>query len=440
VQPTLGPGVALRPTPVYYDVCAPLTALANALQVHTANQASFFCSWWFRPFDTEAPQLKRHQAALRRASDAEHLASSSASSDEAATSNADAPPVVQTTSLLHQYEAAFGTDGTGSDVNIGEEHHQLVPYSDSGEDTIDNGLDLDCLCITPSQSVSQIDDHGAPSQSFSYGAQPLSTGGLGLTKRSKLTAVARAPATVLTRQASPTSATQRSAAAASTSQSRGMPQDEAPLASPRLQLAAPTVPRQAADAGAASMRKAAPSAHIDASEQWQPATEYLAFYPPLAETTFEIGDCKWANSGHRHKPLPAATALDAVPAEQRHKVCQVIKDKDVALRNATVTDVIVPQGQKIVHINCVAHAHMHVQKNAPGNLQHREALMCCLSWLKKIDEGNKVFCFNVLCSPRHDVVLQVEPTQILQCCVQPMSVMYMHCTAHTHLFCPPEPH
>ena len=377
--------VALRRTPVYYDVCAPLTALANALQVHTANQASFFCSWWFRPFDTEAPQLKRHQAALRRASDAEHIASSSASSDEAATGNANAPPVVQTTSLLHQYEAAFGTDGTGSDVNNGEEQHQLVPYSDSGEDTIDNGLDLDCLCITPSQSVSQIDDHGAPSQSFSHGAQPLSTGGLGLKKRSKLTAVARGPATVLTRQASP-------------------------------------------------------SAHIDVSEQWQPATEYLAFYPPLAETTFEIRDCKWANSGHRHKPLPATTALDAVPAEQRHKVCQVIKDKDVALRNATVTDVIVPQGQKIVRINCVAHAHMHVQKNAPGNLQHREALLCCLSWLKKIDEGNKVFCFNVVCGPRQDVVLQVEPTQILQLCVQPMTVMYMNCTAHTHLFCPPEPH
>jgi hypothetical protein len=36
--------------------------------------------------------------------------------------------------------------------------------------------------------------------------------------------------------------------------------------------------------------------------------------------------------------------------------------------------------------------------------------------------------------------LQVEPTQILQLCVQPMAVMYMHCTAHTHLFCPPEPH
>jgi hypothetical protein len=82
---------------------------------------------------------------------------------------------------------------------------------------------------------------------------------------------------------------------------------------------------------------------------------------------------------------------------------------------------------------------MHVEKNAPGNLQHREALLCCLSWLKKIDEGNKVFWFNVLCGPQHDVVLHVEPTQILQCYVEPMSFMYMHGTAHTHLFCALEP-
>jgi hypothetical protein len=175
-----------------------------------------------------------------------------------------------------------------------------------------------------------------------------------------------------------------------------MHRGEAPQASSRSERAAPRDPRQAAHAGPASMRQDASSADIDASDKWQPASEYLAFYPTLSDTAFEIGDCKWANSGHRLKPLPAATALDAVPAHKQHKVCQVIKDKDVALRNATVTNTIVPQGQKIVHINCVAHAHMHVEKNAPGKLEHKEGLLCCLSWLKKIDEGNKVFWCNVV--------------------------------------------
>ncbi len=84
------------------------------------------------------------------------------------------------------------------------------------------------------------------------------------------------------------------------------------------------------------------------------------------------------------------TVLDNVSLFKQHKVCQVIKDKDVTLRNTTVTDTIVSERLKVVHINCVTHAHMNVEKKAPGNLVYRETLLCCLSCLKKIDEGNKV--------------------------------------------------
>ena len=122
---------------------------------------------------------------------------------------------------------------------------------------------------------------------------------------------------------------------------------------------------------------------------WVPATDYWAFYPHLSQP-FDVADCKWANSGHRPKAFLAGRALDLVPEHKRHKASQVIKDKDVALRNATATDVIVSADENVVHINYVEHAHMHVEKCAAGNLEHPDALVCCLTWLKKIDEGNKV--------------------------------------------------
>ena len=68
----------------------------------------------------------------------------------------------------------------------------------------------------------------------------------------------------------------------------------------------------------------------------------------------------------------------------------VIKDKDLVLRNATVTDNVVPTGHKVVHINCVAHAMMHLEKSASGSLDQRDSLGFALKWLKCIDEGNKV--------------------------------------------------
>jgi hypothetical protein len=51
-----------------------------------------------------------------------------------------------------------------------------------------------------------------------------------------------------------------------------------------------------------------------------------------------------------------------------------------------------------------------------------------------------VFCFNVLCGPRHDVVLHVEPTQILQCYVEPMSFMYVLYSPHTPVHALYSPH
>jgi hypothetical protein len=128
---------------------------------------------------------------------------------------------------------------------------------------------------------------------------------------------------------------------------------------------------------------------------WVPAPDYAAFHPDLS-APFNIDECKWANSGHRPKAFLAAGSLDHVAPHKRHKDSQVIKDKDVALRNTTATDVIVPAGENVVHINCVAHEHMHVEKCAAGRLEHPDALVCCLSWLKKIDEGNKVNADNGL--------------------------------------------
>jgi hypothetical protein len=87
--------------------------------------------------------------------------------------------------------------------------------------------------------------------------------------------------------------------------------------------------------------------------------DYHMFYSELSQS-FMLQDCGWA------------------------------ADKDTALRNATVTDTVVPAGRKVVHNNCVSHAHMHVEKSAAGCLEERGALRFCLKWLKKIDEGNKV--------------------------------------------------
>jgi hypothetical protein len=181
--------------------------------------------------------------------------------------------------------------------------------------------------------------------------------------------------------------------------------------------------------------------------EWVPAPDYATFYPHLSEP-FNIADCKWANNGHRPKAFLAGDTLDLVPVHKRHKDSQVIKDKDVALHNATVTDVIVTADENVVHINCVAHAHMHVEKCAPGNLEHPDALVCCLSWLKKIDEGNKVTCDDALGHADAAVVVCFEATTILCASVSPLffalvvydplTILFVFCGPpddNTTLFC-----
>ncbi len=232
-------------------------------------------------------------------------------------------------------QSAFGTyssssEGSDGDDNGNDQDHAPPSDSESDED------DTDTRLITPSQSCSQVHARDA-SPSFSHGAQ---------------------------RQGSAAGVMQKAASAAAfTARSRLTPQaSQASACHPR--------------AGASTED---PTACV-------PAPDYAAFYPDLS-APFNIADCKWANSGHRTKAFLPAGSLDHIAP---HKASQVIKDKDVVLRNATATDVIVSAGQNVVHINCVAHAHMHVEKCAPGNLEHPDALVCCLSWLKKIDEGNKV--------------------------------------------------
>ena len=127
----------------------------------------------------------------------------------------------------------------------------------------------------------------------------------------------------------------------------------------------------------------------DMSDKIIPPAEYHMFYPEFSEA-FDKAETGWAVNDMRANRIPARTALDKVPLHKQHKMSMVVKDKDLVLRNATVTDTVVPIGKKVVHINCVAHAYMHMDKCAPGCLENKDALRFCLTWVKRIDEGNKV--------------------------------------------------
>ena len=98
--------------------------------------------------------------------------------------------------------------------------------------------------------------------------------------------------------------------------------------------------------------------------------------------------------------LPAAGLLDGIARYLLFKWSQVVKDKDSALRNATTTNTVVPEGEKAVHTNCIAHTHMHVHKigAVTGTLPNKEALPYAKKWLKIIDEHNKV---STLAHPQH---------------------------------------
>ena len=92
----------------------------------------------------------------------------------------------------------------------------------------------------------------------------------------------------------------------------------------------------------------------------------------------------------RHNHAPSDTFLSGVPPGRLWRFSQVVKDKDVALMNATASDDVCPKGELVAHTNCIAHAYMHLQKMAAGTLPDKRALGYALSWLKRIDENNKV--------------------------------------------------
>ena len=139
----------------------------------------------------------------------------------------------------------------------------------------------------------------------------------------------------------------------------------------------------------------ADEADADRAQPSIPPVDYQMFYP-LSSKPIKIEDCAWAVNEQSLITIPSTTAMNNVPEHKRFKISMVIKDKDPSLRNATVTDTVVPTRQKVIHINCFAHAMMHLDKCAPGCLDQRECLRFALMWLKRIDEGNKV-CVCVVC-------------------------------------------
>lgn len=98
-----------------------------------------------------------------------------------------------------------------------------------------------------------------------------------------------------------------------------------------------------------------PSQHFDEgalpaetsqSTTWMPTADYHMFYQQHS-APFDVAGCAWATNKRRLHTIPARTALDKVPLHKRHKMAMVVKDKDLVLRNATVTDTVVPIGRKV---------------------------------------------------------------------------------------------
>jgi len=76
----------------------------------------------------------------------------------------------------------------------------------------------------------------------------------------------------------------------------------------------------------------------------------------------------------RSHRAPARSYLDGIQSHLLFKFSQVVKDKDIALLNATTTDSVVPDGEQVAHTNCIAHTHMHLAKMSPGALVDKKAL------------------------------------------------------------------
>jgi hypothetical protein len=112
----------------------------------------------------------------------------------------------------------------------------------------------------------------------------------------------------------------------------------------------------------------------------------------------------------------------------------VVKDKDLVLLNATVIDTVVPIGQMVVHINCIAHAIMHVERCVTGSLDQRDGLRFCLKWLKRIDEVNKVCVLLCSAQPTHLNIVACDPRHAHSVVPGPLRLALL-CTAHTLKHC-----
>ena len=490
--------VLLRCSPPHHrqqSPCASMTTpLTSAIltQVHTANEPSLFLSWWWRPVNQEAPQLRRHRRAAEKTAAAGSLVTPEVSDIDNPTEDgtwADAPALMYPCAVGNaksHVDAVIGTDADPHIVTCKNAFHDLRT---AGGKTFQKFMDSVTLRHQEQQASGQTDPYAALARSRPRQSTPSSTTQPNALRRCTTTPRGAPPASL------PPAPVQQELAAylqsvfgTYSSSSEGFDDDDIDndpgLAPPsdsesdeddtdtrlitpsqscsqvHARHASPSFSHGAQRQGSAAggMQKTASAAASTARSRLTPqapqasvshpragastedptacvpAPDYAAFYPDLS-APFNLADCKWANSGHRPKAFLAAGCLDHVAPHKRHKASQVIKDKDVVLRNATSTDVIVPAGENVVHINCVAHAHMHVEKCAPGNLEHPDALVCCLSWLKKIDEGNKVsgdngfekhtghchtflffsahFCFDVSCAAHAMSSLSTTAQKIL---------------------------
>lgn len=158
-----------------------------------------------------------------------------------------------------------------------------------------------------------------------------------------------------------------------------------------------------------SHQRHADEADADRAQPSIPPVDYQMFYP-LSSKPIKIEDCAWAVNEQRLINIPSTIAMNNVPEHKRFKR---------------------PTRQKVIHINCFAHAMMHVEKCAPGCLELRDGLRFCLKWLKRIDEGNKVRVFHCSAQPTHWKIVASGPR---------MPILFLrahrafHCSAQPTLF------
>ncbi len=444
-------------SPTHHNPPAPCTSIpwpltsANLTQVHTANEPSLFLSWWLRPVNQEAPQLRCHRRAARKTAEVANLETPDGSDMDNPTVDgtwADAQALMYPCAVGNaqsHVDAVIGTDADPHILTCKDAFHDL---QSSGGKIFQHFTNSVALRHQEQKASGQPDAYAALARSRPRQISPSSTTQPDALRHSTTTPRGAPPAPL---PAAPKqqdfAAYLQSAFGAYSSSSEGIDGDDADydaghalqsdsesdkddtntrLITPsqscsqvHARLASPAYSHGAQGQGsvAGGMQKAASAAASTARSRltrqepqasvchprsgaatadptaWQPAPDYATFYPDLS-APFTLEDYKWANSCHRPNAFLAVGSLDHVAPHKRHKASQVIKDKDVVLRNATATDVIVPAGENVVHINCVAHAHMHVEKCAPDNLEHHDALLVPLTddddmvrYLGRVEDG-----------------------------------------------------